>query len=90
MPLPTIGRMRNRSGLEVLAIQHAVANASPGAWRDAVVVDGGIGTLTLMCMDGEAMQLATSAEVAPGEPVAFHPVAEVLAASGERTRARAI
>ena len=80
--------MANRSGVQVLAIQHAVANASPGSWRDAIVVEVGSDAVTLMCLDGTALRLATAARLTLGEPVAFHPVAELLAAGGTRHRAR--
>lgn len=67
----------------VLAIQRAVACASPRAWRDLVVATSDRGELTLADWDGRILTVLTDADVAPGEPVAFHPVADVLAA-GER------
>ena len=82
--------MTNRSELGVLAIQHVVADASPGAWRDAIVVACMPGSLHLATIDGESLVLASAAEVALGEPVAFHPVAEILSAHGERVRARSV
>jgi len=71
----------------VLAIQHAVANASPGAWRDAIVtrVDQGI---LLSCLSGVELLVSSNAPVVVGEPVAYHPVAEVLAVGSRRFPAR--
>ncbi|HWR85517.1 MAG TPA: nuclease [Rhodoglobus sp.] len=82
--------MTNRSELGVLAIQHVVADASPGAWRDAIVVACMPGSLQLAPLDGGSLVVSTAAEAALGEPVAFHPVAEILSAHGERARARAV
>lgn len=67
----------------VLAIQRAVACASPRAWRDLVVADADGGLVTLADWDGGTVTVVTDADVVTGEPVAFHPVADVLAA-GER------
>jgi hypothetical protein len=81
--------MTNRSELGVLAIQHVVADASPGAWRDAIVLACMPGSLLLALLDGGSLTVTTGADVALGEPVAFHPVAEIISAHGERARARA-
>ena len=71
----------------VLAIQHAVANASPGAWRDAIVTRADEGIL-LSCLSGAQLLVASNASVTVGEPVAYHPVAEVLAIGARRYPAR--
>ena len=77
----------NTQDTGVLAIQHVVANASPGAWRDAIVtrVDQGI---LLRCLSGAELLVVSNAPVVDGEPVAFHPVAEVLAVGAQRYLAR--
>ena len=67
----------------VLAIQRAVACASPRAWRDLIVTAADRGEATLADWDGVTVRVLTDASLVPGEPVAFHPVADVLA-TGER------
>lgn len=74
----------------VLAIQRAVACASPSAWRDLVAVDGAGGLVTLTSLDGAEIVVVTDAEPAPGEPVAFHPVADVLAIGARWFAARPV
>lgn len=74
----------------VLAIQRAVACASPGAWRDFVAVDHAGGLLTLAGVDGSTLVVVTDAEPAAGEPVGFHPVADVLAIGDRWFAARPI
>ncbi len=71
--------MLNRSLFDVLPIQAVVANASPSAWRDGLVVSQRPGALTVMLLDGQEGMLITGATPAVGEPVAVHPVAEVIA-----------
>jgi hypothetical protein len=69
----------HRLRVDVLPIQEAVATASPSAWRDAVVVTSEPGLVSVALLDGATWDLVTGAELAPGEPVAVHRVAEVLA-----------
>jgi hypothetical protein len=69
----------NNTTTRILAIQRVMACASPSAWRDAVVVSAVGGAVELVTLDGEAHHVTTFAPVAVGEPVALHPVAEVLA-----------
>jgi len=80
----------NRTRIDVLPIQEVVANASPRAWRDGLVVTREADALTVLLLDGDAVVLTTPADVAPGEPVAVHPVAEVLAAGGTWYSARRV
>lgn len=68
--------------VDVLPIQAAVATASPSAWRDGLVVARAPGTLTVAHLDGSTSLLTTRAAPDPGEPVAVHPVAEVVAIGG--------
>jgi hypothetical protein len=63
----------------LLPIQRAVAVASPGAFRDAFVSAVSEGVVELILLDGSQLHLKSAAVVSPGEPVATHPVAEVLA-----------
>jgi hypothetical protein len=81
----------NRIRFDVLPIQQAVATASPSAWRDGLVLSQRPGMLTVALLDGHVSVLTTGATAAPGEPVAVHPVAEVVAVGGTwypaRTRA---
>lgn len=71
--------MPNRTPTDVLPIQRAVATASPSAWRDALVVSRAGDALTVALLDGHVRTLSTLAPASPGEPVAVHPVAEVVA-----------
>jgi hypothetical protein len=72
----------NRTRIDVLPIQEVVATASPNAWRDglAAVREGDV--LTVVLLDGRALELSTLAAPTPGEPVAVHPAAEILAVGG--------
>lgn len=75
----------------VLAIQRCMAQAAPRSWRDAIVVDLTDGTLELALLDGSSVQLhVVGPELAlqPGEPVAWHPVAEILSADTVAVTAR--
>lgn len=80
--------MLNRNDLDVLPIQHAVANASPSAWLDGLALWAPFGEAHVLLLDGSVLKVTTSAEIQAGEPVAFHPVAEILAVGATRTRAR--
>ncbi|MCK6211055.1 nuclease [Georgenia sp. EYE_87] len=80
--------MLNRTLFDVLPIQEVVANASPSAWRDGLVVSQGPGALTVMLLDGQEGTLVTGATPEVGEPVAIHPVAEVVAVGGTWYSAR--
>ena len=71
--------MSNTISVGVLPIQAAVATASPSAWLDGLVSDAGEQGVTLSRVDGRSLVLSTAARLAVGEPVAWHPVAEVLA-----------
>lgn len=75
MPQPT-------SRVDVLPIQEVVATASPTAWRDGIVVAQGDALVTVALLDGGTRTLATRAAPGAGEPVAVHPVAELLAVGG--------
>lgn len=80
--------MPNRERVDLLPIQEAVATASPSAWRDGLVVARDGAELTVALLDGRTCVLLTGAPVAPGEPVAVHPVAEVVAVGGTWYSAR--
>ncbi len=74
--------MSNRPRIDVLPIQEVVAGASPRAWRDGLVASSSPGTVTVALLDGALATFATRAAPAPGEPVAVHPVAELVAVAG--------
>ena len=80
--------MINRSLFDVLPIQELVANASPSAWRDGLVVSQRPGALTIALLDGTTVTVMTGAAPEVGEPVAVHPVAEVIAVGGTWYSAR--
>lgn len=82
--------MPNRIRIDVLPIQEAVATASPRAWRDGVVTHWEPGGLTVALLDGAWWTLATRAVLAVGEPVAVHPVAELVAAGAAWYAARPV
>jgi hypothetical protein len=80
----------NRPRIDVLPIQEVVASASPRAWRDGLVASSSPGTVTVALLDGALVTLATRAAPAPGEPVAVHPVAELVAVGGAWYSARPV
>lgn len=81
--------MPHSARIDVLPIQEVVASASPSAWRDGLVQDQGDAQVTVVLLDGEVRVLTTRATPQPGEPVAVHPVAELLAVGGVWYAARA-
>lgn len=84
--------MRGRTTVTgVLAIQRAMAQASPHSWRDGIVVAADEGSVVIALLDGGALRLRAplgTAGPAVGEPAAYHPVAEILAAGGAAVTAR--
>jgi len=75
----------------VLAIQRCMAQASPRSWRDGIVVHLADGTLELALLDGTTVRLhviGPELALTAGEPVAWHPVAEILSAGQEAATAR--
>ena len=82
--------MPNRTRIDLLPIQEAVATASPSAWRDGIVLSREPGTISVALLDGGATVLATRAAPAIGEPVAVHLVAEVVALGGAWYAARPV
>ena len=75
----------------VLAIQRCMAQASPRSWRDGIVVDAVDGSLELALLDGTTVQLhviGAELELSAGEPVAWHPVAEIPSAGSAAATAR--
>ena len=82
--------MLDRTRIDVLPIQEAVAAASPSAWRDGIAVSRIHDALTVALLDGEVTVVTTRATPTPGEPVAVHPVAEVVAIGGAWYSARSL
>ena len=80
--------MPNRIRVDVLPIQEAVATASPSAWRDGLVVARDQDATTVVLLDGQVCVLSSRATPATGEPVAVHPVAELVAVGGTWYAAR--
>lgn len=74
--------MPQHTRVDVLPIQEVVATASPSAWRDGLVRAQGDAEVTVVLLDGDERVLVTRATPQPGEPVAVHPVAELLAVGG--------
>ena len=75
--------MSSKNQLGVLAVQRAVANASPSFWRDLIVVGRAGDSLQAISLDGTRYALQTSARAEAGEPIAIHPIAEILAIGSE-------
>lgn len=69
----------NSTTIRILAIQRVMACASPSSWRDAIVVSVADEIVELVTLEGELRRVTSYAPVSVGEPVALHPVAEVLA-----------
>lgn len=80
--------MSDNTTTRILAIQRVVACASPTGWRDAFVVSVADGAVELATFGGTVERVTTDAPVAVGEPVAYHPVAEVIALGQEWYSAR--
>ncbi|WFR68098.1 nuclease [Curtobacterium flaccumfaciens] len=75
----------------ILPIQRVMADATPRAWRDGVVVETRSADLVVAFLDGGLVQLRVAdadSTVSIGDPVAHHPAAEILSAGGRRTTAR--
>jgi len=73
-------------------IQRCMAASNPSTWWDGLVVDADGSTATLALLNGTTVQLrivGPAVDLAVGEPVAYHPVAELLSASAILTTARA-
>jgi hypothetical protein len=80
----------HRPRTDVLPIQQVVATASPSAWRDGLVASQAPGAVTVALLDGALLTLATRVTPASGDPVAVHPVADLLAAGGAWYSARPV
>jgi hypothetical protein len=80
--------MSDNTTTRILAIQRVVACASPSGWRDGFVVAVADGQVALATLAGAVVQIATDAPLVVGEPVAYHPVAEVIALGAEWYPAR--
>jgi len=75
----------------ILPIQRVMADATPRAWRDGIVVESRTADVVVVFLDGSVTQLRVAdadAIVSVGDPVAHHPAAEILSAGGRRTTAR--
>jgi hypothetical protein len=80
----------NPTRVDVLPVQEVVATASPSAWRDGLVRAQHAALVTVVLLDGEVRRLVTRATPQPGEPVAVHPVAGLLAVGGVWYAARPV
>lgn len=80
--------MEFKATQEVLPMQRAVATAWPSAWIDAFVTAVDADGFALVSLDGDRIAVDAHVDLGGGEPVAFHPVAELLAVGGELVRAR--
>lgn len=72
-------------------IQRCMAAANPAAWWDGLVthVDGAEATIAML--NGASVHVRVvgpTVDIAVGEPVAYHPVAELLSALTVTTTAR--
>ena len=73
-------------------IQRCMAASNPSAWWDGLVIEAGGSVATVALLNGTTVQLrivGPAVDIAVGEPVAYHPVAELLSAATVVTTARA-
>ncbi|MDQ1137768.1 MULTISPECIES: nuclease [Microbacterium] len=73
-------------------IQRCMAASNPSAWWDGLVIAADGASVTVALLNGSTTELrivGPAVDIAVGEPVAFHPVAELLSASAILTTARA-
>ncbi|WP_270352222.1 nuclease [Microbacterium testaceum] len=73
-------------------IQRCMAASNPSAWWDGLVVAADGATVTVALLNGATTDLRVvgpAVDIAMGEPVAYHPVAELLSAAAITTTARA-
>lgn len=79
------------AGHRIHPMQGFVARSTPGRWVDAVAV-ADERVLELTTLDGERVLLwhHRGLELEPGEPVAYHPVAGVVAVRGALLNIRAL
>uniref|UniRef100_A0A942Y9H1 Nuclease n=1 Tax=Neobacillus citreus TaxID=2833578 RepID=A0A942Y9H1_9BACI len=77
----------------VLPIQRVMADATPNAWRDGIAVETRTDEVVVAFLDGgiAVLRVADAGTlVSVGDPVAHHPVAEILSVGGQRTTARTV
>ena len=70
-----------------------MAASNPSAWWDGLVIEADGSSTTVALLNGTTVQLrivGPAVDIAVGEPVAYHPVAELLSASAILTPARAV
>ncbi len=75
----------------LLPIQRAMAKANPLAWRDGVVLSATDDEVVIAFLDESVTRLRVAGpalELVAGEPVAYHPVAEIIDAGHIATTAR--
>ncbi len=79
-------------GHRVHPIQATVAAAAPSSWRDALVTPSADGDVVVATLEGATVRLwhHLPLDLVAGEPVAYHPVAGVLAARGAVLSVRAL
>lgn len=72
-------------------IQRCMAAANPAAWWDGLVTHAEGAEATIALLNGATVQVrivGPAVDIAAGEPVAYHPIAELLSASAVLTTAR--
>lgn len=82
--------MRLPRTLNVLSIQVRIAAANPSAWLDGIVESVVEETVHIRLLDDAVLELQVKdADGVPGvgEPVAYHPVAEILSGAVQTTAA---
>lgn len=84
--------MSRRTQANVSQIQSAMASAQPSAFRDALVVGVAGDRLELLTLTGDVLSVTVAdagLALSLGEPVAYHPVADILAVGATWVTARA-
>lgn len=93
MPAKVGDQMSTKLDASVLPVQQMMALAAPSRWEDGFVVEAFGNSLVVATLEGATKELRVvgrAVELVAGEPVAYHPVAELLHASGTRVTAIAI
>lgn len=85
--------MSTQLDASVLPVQQMMASANPSRWEDGFVLEASGDSLVVATLAGATKELRVvgrAVELVAGEPVAYHPVAELLQAGSTRVTAVAV
>lgn len=86
-------QMSTKLDASVLPVQQMMAWANPSRWEDGFVVEAFGNSLVVATLEGATKEIRVvghAVELVAGEPVAYHPVAELLHAGSTRVTAVAV